>query len=315
MLRPHSQEMRGGLQFGLLLSSTFGNGDEVRETINKELKMHRSAPPISATASGTRDDNTRTRWTCAYFRHQLKRLVLPACFLFVAMFAQAAVRGTMRITVLDSETHSVALDTSGVPKNCDGVSFDAYCFNSKMTEVTNTLLVQEGDRPPFRITCSVDTKWSRCAPLLKGESFAARKEKRGIIVYFADDAGKLRKQFYAYVGGEPLSQEEAAAPPASPASIAKPAALSATSTAGTSPAVKNSSASREMVKCTFSSNPGGAEISLDGQYVGSTPSQISLDPGKHELEVSMPGFVSWKRELAVSPGSELTINAVLEKTP
>ena len=39
---------------------------------------------------------------------------------------------------------------SDVPKNCDGVNFDAYCNNSKTTRVTNTLLVQAGDDPPFR---------------------------------------------------------------------------------------------------------------------------------------------------------------------
>jgi hypothetical protein len=29
--------------------------------------------------------------------------------------------------------------------------------------------------------------------------------------------------------------------------------------------------------------------------------------------VSLSGYVQWKRDLTVSPGSELTVNAVLEK--
>ena len=109
---------------------------------------------------------------------------------------------TMRIKVLDSETHSVVLDDSGVPKNCDVVNFDAYCHNSITTLVTNTLLVQEGDKPPFKVSCRVDTMWSRCVALRKGGTFDAKREKRGISVYVVDDKGKLRQQLYGYGGGE-----------------------------------------------------------------------------------------------------------------
>lgn len=252
---------------------------------------------------------------------QFRGSILPACFLLFATFVQGAVRGrTIRITVLDAETHSVALDTSGVPKNCDGVSFDAYCFNSKTSEITNTLVVQEGHQPPFEVACSVDTKWSRCAPLLKGESFEARKEKHGLIVYYVDDVGKLRKQFYAYVGAGPINRSEAAAAVAHlPANAATPAApsvaISAAAISAQAPAAANGfSVSQESVKCSFTSSPSGSEVRLDGEYVGSTPSEISVRPGKHDVVVSMPGFASWEREMTVSSGSELTVNAVLEKT-
>ena len=35
--------------------------------------------------------------------------------------------------------------------------------------------------------------------------------------------------------------------------------------------------------------------------------------GSHVVVVRMNGFAEWKRELTVEPGSELTINAVLQK--
>jgi len=103
------------------------------------------------------------------------RFAVQAGFLLVALFAYGATRTTeMRITVLDSETHSVSIEGGDVPKNCDQVNFDAYCHNSKTALVTNTLLVQEGNGAPFRITCTVDSKWSRCIPLPKGESLTQR---------------------------------------------------------------------------------------------------------------------------------------------
>jgi len=282
--------------------------------------MHKSELLISGITAKTRDCNSRIHRTGKCSMGRLRKLVLPACFLFTNMFAHATVHGgAIHITVLDSETHSVILDGSGVPKNCDGVSFDAYCFNSKTTEVTNSLLVQEGNQPPFQITCSVDSKWSRCTTLPPGESFEARKAKRGIVVYYADDAGKLRKQFYAYAGEEPKSgTPEAAAPAASPGSSTNPTAFPAANAAASKPQTshqaENSGASEKSVKCNFSSTPAGADITVDGQYVGSTPSLLNVSIGNHAVEVSMRGFAAWKRQLAVSSGAELTVHAVLEKT-
>jgi hypothetical protein len=69
----------------------------------------------------------------------------------------------------------------------------------------------------------------------------------------------------------------------------------------------------ERVKCNFSSTPAGADITLDGKYVGSTPSEIELGTGTHVVVFSMPGFTQWKRELTVLPGSVLTVSAILQK--
>ena len=67
------------------------------------------------------------------------------------------------------------------------------------------------------------------------------------------------------------------------------------------------------MKCSFTSTPSGAEVTVDGRYVGSTPSVLTLSTGVHVVVVSSPGFAQWKRELTVSPESDLTINAILKK--
>ena len=230
--------------------------------------------------------------------------------LLLAMSASAEVKNSnIRITVLDSETRPVGLgDNSGVPKNCDGVNFDAYCLNSKTSEVTNTMLVQEANKPPFRIACNIDTKWSRCIPLQKGESFNAQREKRGLLVYYVDDKGKVRKQLYALLTPEASSEGPTAATTAAPASAPSSDAAGA-GTQATTPAAVTS----QSVRCSFNSTPPGAEVTVDGRYVGSTPSVLNLSIGNHTVAVSLPGFAQWKRDLGVSSGSELTVNAVLEK--
>ena len=59
----------------------------------------------------------------------------------------------------------------------------------------------------------------------------------------------------------------------------------------------------EKVKCSFTSTPPGAEITVDGSYVGNTPSEIGLSTGTHVVVISMVGFAEWKRELTVASDS------------
>src|ERR1700678_3457196 len=126
---------------------------------------------------------------------------LHAGLLFAAMLANASSqKDTVRITVLDSETRaSTADNNNGIPQNCEQLTFDAYCRSTTNVPMISTLLVREDNEPPFRISCTIDSRYSRCIPLPKGESFDARREKRGVTVYYRDDKGKARKQLYTLV--------------------------------------------------------------------------------------------------------------------
>lgn len=223
-----------------------------------------------------------------------KGLILSALVLW-AIAGAGIEKTTIRITVLDSGTNSVALSDSNVPKNCSPINYDAYCHGSKTTEVTNSLTVQEGSREPFRVSCTVDAKWSRCVPLQKGISFDARREKNGLSIYYLDEKGKLRKQLYTYVS---VAEGRGSSSENSPTAEVAPVPVQP----------------EGQVKCRFASTPSGAEIQVDGKYVGSSPSLLSLATGKHRVALSMPGFAEWERELTVEAGSELTVNAVLEKS-
>ena len=52
----------------------------------------------------------------------------------------------------------------------------------------------------------------------------------------------------------------------------------------------------------ISSTPPGADIEVDGKFVGSTPSSISLSPGDHEIAVKKTGFSAWEKKVSVSSG-------------
>jgi len=54
----------------------------------------------------------------------------------------------------------------------------------------------------------------------------------------------------------------------------------------------------------LTSSPAGAEIYLDSQYKGTTPSTISeTEPGNHTLEFRSKGYKSWKAVITVPPGT------------
>ena len=58
-------------------------------------------------------------------------------------------------------------------------------------------------------------------------------------------------------------------------------------------------------------NQSNCDIEVDGSFVGNTPSQLSLVPGKHEITVKKKGYADWTRSVMVS-GSGIHLNAELE---
>ncbi|HEU4983789.1 MAG TPA: PEGA domain-containing protein [Acidobacteriaceae bacterium] len=64
----------------------------------------------------------------------------------------------------------------------------------------------------------------------------------------------------------------------------------------------------------ISSNPAGADIEVNGNFMGSTPSTIRLKPGDYTVVVSMKGYEPWQRKLHVTAGN-VHIDANLEPVP
>lgn len=60
----------------------------------------------------------------------------------------------------------------------------------------------------------------------------------------------------------------------------------------------------------ISSAPTGADIYLDQNFVGNTPSTINVPPGKHSISVRKTGFQDWARDMNFAGGT-ITLNAVL----
>lgn len=78
------------------------------------------------------------------------------------------------------------------------------------------------------------------------------------------------------------------------------------------PAVE-ASASPTSAKIQLESDPPGADIELDGSFVGNTPSDVQVAEGDHTVTVKKAGFKDWERKMKVNGGSNIHLNAELEK--
>lgn len=62
------------------------------------------------------------------------------------------------------------------------------------------------------------------------------------------------------------------------------------------------------------STPAGADIEVDGNFMGNTPSNLSISPGDHTITLKKKGFGDWSRKMNVS-GPNIHIHAELEAIP
>lgn len=63
-------------------------------------------------------------------------------------------------------------------------------------------------------------------------------------------------------------------------------------------------------RVTITTTPPDAEVSIDGNFVGTTPATITLTPGTHQVLLARAGYQPWSRDLLVTD-APASINAIL----
>ncbi len=80
-----------------------------------------------------------------------------------------------------------------------------------------------------------------------------------------------------------------------------------------SPGGRDQNVSPASAKLQIDSTPPGADIEVDGNFVGNTPSDVQVADGDHTVVVKKSGFKNWERKMKSSAGSSVHISAELEK--
>jgi PEGA domain-containing protein len=85
--------------------------------------------------------------------------------------------------------------------------------------------------------------------------------------------------------------------------------------AGASAAASGSAPDPTSARIQLDSAPAGADIEIDGSFVGNTPSEVRIAEGDHTITVKKAGFKDWERKLKVTAGSSVNLSAQLEAAP
>ena len=73
-------------------------------------------------------------------------------------------------------------------------------------------------------------------------------------------------------------------------------------------------ATGERITVECFSDPSGADIVIDGEFYGTTPSILKIPVGNHRLEIQLSGYKSFSQSLDLPSGSGLrTVRTALEK--
>jgi hypothetical protein len=88
--------------------------------------------------------------------------------------------------------------------------------------------------------------------------------------------------------------------------------VGANGASGNTVAAKGSNGVAGSASVTIGSNVPGADVEVDGAYVGSTPATLPLSAGTHQITVKS-GVAMWQRSLLVNAGGTVNVNAQLEQ--
>lgn len=210
---------------------------------------------------------------------------------FVMMLHNSQTNTTSSTDVSGNVSEEGSLSASGTTRssaNTNGYSVPVY-------RVYETYVVK-GNSEYYVARERLRWRWSKAADAAIGERIKYAVQGRSL--YLLDDQGH---EHHATIVQRVLRSEVHEAQPVE----------SGSAEAIIGPTSSNSTGA--FAKLTIKSSPDGADITVDGKFVGNAPSTIRLAPGNHVVGMSKPGFKPWQRTVSINGASEITLDATLEK--
>jgi hypothetical protein len=237
-------------------------------------------------------------------------LSVLVCYTFPAVAKSEQKEYPLRIKVVQSQSAPFTTTSNGGSStNCTYGDSTANC-NTTSNDITwrhvqNTMLVEASDGKVYTLGCTASVRWSKCRWLRVGDIFPARWDNHGLAVLYHPIKGgktteKEQETVYVVLGSRLLpdnnagKQIETAPPPT------------------VSPSATSAQSDTTGAQLEITSNPSGAEISVDDNFVGDTPSELAVAAGVHTITIAKHGYKPWERKLTVSSG-KVTVAAELEQ--
>jgi hypothetical protein len=217
------------------------------------------------------------------------------------------------VFITDSQSWEVAGAGGGTPGGFGGASHGGA--RPQTAEIIKTF----GERCPDVVVNNIQEKTDYIVLLDHegGKNVFQHKDKVAVFARLSGDS--IVSKSTLSLGGsvqqacDAIRKDWAAHGSEIRAAAAAAAAKEATPQPAATPAVA-APAAPTTAKLTIVSVPDGADIEVDGSFVGNTPSDVQVAEGDHTISVKKTGFKDWERKLKVSAGSSVHLNAELEKT-
>ena len=177
-------------------------------------------------------------------------------------------------------------DGGPVSTHCEDITIPGpYPKTTRCTTTGGSVTYQDTQ---LAIGTMAYTAHCECSPLSPGDYMGRWKDEQHLEILSPDAKGVLKVRRYRILAAKQIAQ------PATPL----PTGLTPCS----------------VVRATLdiASVPPGAEITVDGEFRGSTPSSLELSEGDHAILIQERGFKKWERHARIT-GGKITVMAELEK--
>ncbi len=160
-----------------------------------------------------------------------------------------------------------------------------------------------------------------CQPLFTGQVLKGSVHGDKLSVSVGSKTRNYIVETSAYIGpltrGSSPAESAATTPPSTAPAVPEPSvklAVHTETSGGSSGAGQPGQPSSPVTtaKVMISSEPTGADIYVDGNFMGNAPSLIDLPPGSHAVRVEVKGQEPWSRTVSLTAGSKVTLQAVLD---
>src|SRR5579859_571283 len=246
----------------------------------------------------------------------LGKLMASVCVVAMASLANAQTASTTdtsidkpRVFITDSQSWEMEGAAGGT-----GGTFAAHSRGGARPQ-TAEIIKTFGEKCPTVTVNNMKEKAAYIVVLDHEGGKGALRHKNKVAVFDAQSGDSIVSKSTLSLGG---SVEEACRGIARHWAEHKPTAASATSpvsaepatgarlqpAAATTPAGNPTPASPGSVGAhlAISSVPDGADIEIDGAFMGNAPSSLVLQPGDHKVVVTKNGYKAWERTVRISGG-------------
>lgn len=239
-------------------------------------------------------------------------LLLPAC-IATGQEGQKAPAETEKARVFITDSQSWEMQGSSGGANGAFAGHIQGGARPQTAEIVKTF----GERCPQVVTNNIQEKVDYIVVLDHEGGKGLLRHKNKVAVFNRISGDSVVSKSTLSLGGsvqtacEAIDQDWSAHGP----DIRAAAAAAAQSKSSPAPVASVTPASAATTaKVAVASMPDGADIEVDGSFVGNTPSDVEVGAGDHTIAVKKSGFKSWEKKLKVNAGSSIHLKAELEKS-